>query len=665
MTKTENNQTPPAKKNKGPFRTEVLAPTLIIIALVYLYFAFLFDHNLKSGLEWIGYEVVGAEVDIEELHTSFFQASLHVHGLSITNPEKPTHNMLEVGDIRFAILWDGLLRARFIVNEMTVENIAIETPRKRPGKVKPPEPPKSESHALEKALEKGKEVGESAAQNVAGQDPSSIFSDVSALMSGGQEAQLTEIEKNLPSKQLLDAFQKDLDSKTKKWNEKIKSLPQGSEIDALNVRLAKIKTSNFKNPQEVLDSVKQFNDVINDANSKFQVLSTANADFNKDLAETQNSLNQVNAQINKDVSGLEQRLHLPKIDAKSLSYALLHQYLGPTLAQIKRYKSLAEKYLPGSIVNKLELKSDPSKSSPAPDLSLQPRPREHGVTYEFGRAKAYPLFWVRRISISSKGNQPPYGEMQGEITDISSNQLLTERPTVFNFHGNFPTQGYQGVSGQVSLDTRQAESLADFNLTVNQYGVEHRPLLDSKDVKIDFQKADGDFKIQGRLNNFETLQMSLHSSLRESTFDISTSNDNLKEILKKSFADLSIVTISAKAEGPVLNPNLEIDSNAGGVLQKALERQLAAQIAELKAQLNRAIQGQVGAERAKVESQLNGFKAQGSAAIQKLQDQLNAEKARAQQSSEQSQKSGQQQAQKQLQEQGQKAIDDLRKQFGF
>ena len=665
MTMNENQKPLRPKKNKGPFRTEVLAPLLIICASVYFYFALLFDHNLKSGLEWMGYEVVGAEVDIEELHTSFFHASLHVHGLSITNPDKPSNNMLEIGDIRFAVLWDGLLRARFIVNEVTVDDVAIDTPRKRPGRVKPPEPPKPDSHALEKALEKGKEVGASAAQNVAQQDPSSIFSDVAALMSGGQDAQLKEIEKNLPSKQLLDAFQKDLDSKSKKWNDKIKSLPQGPEIDALNARLAKIKTSNFKNPQEVLDSVKQFNDVINEANSKYQVLSTANVDFNKDLADTQNALNQVNEQIKKDVSGLEQKLHLPKIDSKSLSYALLHQFMGPTLAKINRYKSLAEKYLPASVVNKIELKSDPSKNLPAPDLSLQPRSRDHGVTYEFGRAKAYPFFWVRKISISSKGNQPPYGEMRGEITDISSNQLLTEKPTVFNFHGNFPTQGYRGVTGLLSLDTRKAESLADFSFSVDQYAVDHRALLDSKDVKIDFQKAEGDFKTQAHLRNFENLQMSLHSNLKQSSFDISSSNEVLKELLVKSFAELSTVTISAKAEGPALNPNLEIESNAGGVLQKALERQLAAKIAELKAQLEKAIQAQIGAEKAKVEGQLNAFKAQGTAAIQKLQDQLNAEKAKAQQASEQSQKSGQQQAQKQLQEQGQKAVDDLKKQFGF
>jgi uncharacterized protein (TIGR03545 family) len=658
------------KKSKGPIRTEVVVPLLIIGVVTYLYFALLFDLNLKSALEWVGYEVVGAEVDIRSLQTNFGSASLHIQGVDVTNPEKPTHNMIEIGDIKFSLLWDGLLRARFIVNEVAVEQIAIDTPRSKPGKVKPPEPPKPDSHALEKAVEAGKQVAGAGANEISKQDPSSLFADLTVLMQGGQDAQLSELQKNLPSKQMLEAFQKDLNEKNKKWNDKIKTLPQGKEIDDLSARMSKIKTSNFKSPQEVADSVNQFNALINEANSKYQSVANIGNELTTDFNATQASFNQVNDQVKKDIQGLEGKLHLPKIDAKNLSYVLLQQYMSPYLAKLNHYRSMAEKTLPVSVVDKVEvtagLKKDNTPKEPTkPDVSLQPRPRQHGVSYEFGKPRAYPYFWVKKIIISSDGKKAPYGELRSEITDITSNQLLTEKPTVLSFKGDFPEQKYMGTQGRVSFDNRGAESLTDFSFSIHEYPVSERSLVDSKDVKIAFAKATGNLQAAGQLLHFSDLKFRLDSKLTKTEFGIQASNPVVDDLLKKTFQGLPDVTIEALMNGNILSPTMDLRSNMGEALQKSLEKQLAAKIAELKAKLEGAVQAQIGAQRAQIESQLNAMKTQGTDAVKKLEDQLNAQKAKAQNQADSSKKSAEQQAKQQLQQQGQKAVDDLKKSFGL
>ena len=58
-------------KRKGPIRTEAVIPFLIVVAIFAIYFELFFDMNLRSAFEWIGYEVVGAEVDIAKVETSF------------------------------------------------------------------------------------------------------------------------------------------------------------------------------------------------------------------------------------------------------------------------------------------------------------------------------------------------------------------------------------------------------------------------------------------------------------------------------------------------------------------------------------------------------------------------------------------------------------------
>lgn len=136
-----NNTGKPTKdlKKKGILRTEAVVPFLIVVAILYAYFHFFFDMHLKKAIEWGGYQAVGAEVDIAKLETSFFRGTIRLQGIEVTNAEKPSHNSFAIGDIRFGVLWDGLLRAKFVVEEMAVEQIKIDTLRKSPGKVKPPE----------------------------------------------------------------------------------------------------------------------------------------------------------------------------------------------------------------------------------------------------------------------------------------------------------------------------------------------------------------------------------------------------------------------------------------------------------------------------------------------------------------------------------------------
>ena len=200
MTNPEAQKIQKSQKPKGPIRTEAVIPFLIVVVLMGIYFKFFFDHNLKSAFEWTGYQVVGAEVDIDKVETSFLKGTFRVQGIHVTNPERPTHNMLQIGDIRFGVLWDGLLRAKVIIEEMAVEQIEIDTKRSRPGKVmppKPPEPPKAgqESSAAVKEAEK---IGKAAAGSVKSKYKNNVLGDIAAVLGGGSgDDQLKNIEGSL------------------------------------------------------------------------------------------------------------------------------------------------------------------------------------------------------------------------------------------------------------------------------------------------------------------------------------------------------------------------------------------------------------------------------------------------------------------------------------
>src|SRR5262249_9783269 len=109
MNATPDNNAKPQKvpKKKGPIRTEAVVPFVIVIVLTWVYFHFFFDMNLKKVFELVGYQVIGAEVDIQNLETSFIHGTFRMQGLEITNSQLPQRNMIVIGDIRFGVSWDG------------------------------------------------------------------------------------------------------------------------------------------------------------------------------------------------------------------------------------------------------------------------------------------------------------------------------------------------------------------------------------------------------------------------------------------------------------------------------------------------------------------------------------------------------------------------------
>ncbi|WP_374030959.1 TIGR03545 family protein [Bdellovibrio bacteriovorus] len=330
---------------------------MIICAVIGLYFHFFFDSHLRKGMEWAGYKAVGAEVNIAKVETSFFNASLRIQGIEVTDAEKPTHNSLNIGDIRFSMLWDALLRAKVVVNEAAVEQIAFGVKRARPGRVAPPEPVSNEPGLADKL----KEQAISEAQQQAGD---SVLGDVIAMLTGTDaNVQLQKLQDSLPSKAMLENFEKDLKAKQAAWDARMKSLPQGKDIEALNKRLNSIKYKDFKTPQELQSSLQELDKVFKDGDAMYKQVQGASNDLQKDLKALEAQYKEIEKQVKTDIKSLEQHFRIPKLDAKSMSMAIFNRYLGPYKAKFFRYKAMAEKYIPPNLLNKKEKRSGRYSSS--------------------------------------------------------------------------------------------------------------------------------------------------------------------------------------------------------------------------------------------------------------------------------------------------------------
>ncbi len=644
--------TPPKpKKQKGPIRWEAIIPFTIICALIAVYFHFFFDGHLRRALEWGGYKAIGAEVNIAKLETSFFNASLRIQGIEITDAEKPTHNSIVIGDIRFSMIWDALLRAKAVVNEAAVEQIAFGTKRSHTGKVKPPEPESNEPGMADQL--KGQALSE--AQEQAGEN---VLGDVIAMLGGGDaNVQLQKLQDSLPSKAMIENFDKELKAKQQTWDARLKTLPQGKDIQALNDRLNKIKYKDFKSPQELQSSLQDLDKLYKDGDAMYKQVQATGDDLSKDLKAMEAQYKDIEKQVKTDIKSLEQHFRIPKLDAKAMSMAIFNKYMGPYKAKLFRYKALAEKYAPPNL-----MKKDKNNE----EVVIQPHPREKGISYEFGRLNSYPLFWIKRTAVSSQaGKTPDAGNIKGEILDITSNQRLIGRPTVATLAGDFPSMQIMGFLLRLSLDNTKSESVIDYAFKVSSYAILGKDLVQTPDVSIAFTKANGAMDIKGSLVGLKKINLAMNNQFSSIDYAVSSKNEIADQILKAVFAGIPVVNLTVDAEGVIPKVPFSINSNLGPELQKGFEKQIQAKIDEARKRIQAVVDEEIGKQKAQIEAQLNQLRGQFDKEVKKAQAQIEDQKKQAEGKVEQAKKDAENQAKKGLEKEGQKALDDLKKKLGW
>lgn len=656
MAEKQNSPRPP--KAKGPIRWGAVIPFTIFVLIVALYTHFFFDLHLRKTMEWGLGRALGSEVNVAELETSFWNAHLRIAGIEFTDAEKPQRNSLSIGEIRFGMLWDALLRAKVVVNEAVIEQLEFAKPRKTPGWVAPPELPKMDDGKSSALAKEADQMKKDALNQVQKDQNANVFGDIAALLGGGSaQVQMDQLQQSLSSKKMAQDLEARVKAKQQEWGERIKKLPQGAEFQALGDRLGKVKTKDFKTPQELESSLKEFDTIFKEADAKIKIVQSANTDLQADIKGINDDVKTLEAQIKADVKSLEQHFKIPQIDAKALTLALFRKHLDPYLMKFQAYRGMAEKYVPPNLMK---------KGSKEPDPSIQPRPRANGVSYEFGHPHSYPLVWIKRTAISSQAGTSPYsGNIKGEILDLTSNQVLIGKPTIMNIAGDFPSAQISGLTSKLVVDNRQADSMIDLDFGIKAFAVEGRDLVDSPDAHIAFRKATGSLALKSSLKALRELSMSLDNRYTSVEYDVSSKNETANTMLKSIFAGIPVVSVEGRIEGTVPNLAMNLDSNLGPELRKGLEKEINAKIGEARAKIESYVNGEVGKIKAQIDSQVAQIKGQNEKEIQKVQAQAEAQKKQAESRADAAKKDAENQAKSHLENEAKKAADELKKKFGF
>lgn len=641
MTNSTDSQIAKPKKAKGPIRFEAVIPVAVIVTLTGLYFKFYFDNHLRKGIEWAGTQANGAEVNVASIHTSVLGGSFEMLGLQVTDKAKPQRNIFEIGKISFKFNWDALLRMKFVVDDASILNIQALNQRKKPGYVVPPTPPSKTPSALEK-MEKQVLEQTQADYN------DNLLGDIATVL-GGTDAkdQLKNIEGELKASGRIKELEKGLKEKEKVWNERIKSLPQGKEIDELGKRLKALKFD-AKNPVEFSKSLKEADKIIKEADQKVRLVTDTGKNLNEDINTYNAAFKELEKMVDEDLKDLQARLKIPSIDGADFSKKLFTQMIQQKLAGYRKYMELAREYMPPK-------KSAEEKAA----AKLIPPKRGEGRNYRFPVTKGYPLFWLKHAAISSELGQSEFsGNIAGKLVDLTTDPSYLGKPTVLTVKGDFPKQEVMGLDAKLVFDHTTDVAKETMDMKIASFPVEGRKLADSKDVQFGFTDAKGVMQMNATLQNAQ-VEFKVANEFNQVKYDVGSANKQVDQILKNVVAGIPVVTLNANAIGSWDKFSLHINSNLGDELSAGFKREIQAKIDEAKAQLKKMIDEKIGGEKAKLTAEFEKIKGQVTGQLDAKKAELEKAKKTAENQVKDEQKKATSGGGKKLEEEGKKALKKL------
>ncbi|HLW58107.1 MAG TPA: TIGR03545 family protein [Bacteriovoracaceae bacterium] len=570
------------KKAGGPIRYEAIIPVLILTAITFIYFSVFFDRHVKSLAEYIGTQINGAEVNIEEVDISFIKGSLTVTRLEVTNPEDNLRNTIEIGKMNFKLVWDALLRMKFVVDDASIEDIMLMSKRSRPGKVLPPSPAKpSKTEALQAEL----------VSQVQSKYQGNVLENLITFLDGSSvDDQIKEIRGTLKSEARINEMIKDIDSRKNYWDQEIKKISDDTIVKNIEKKIQSLK--NEKNDLKKISMVKEIAEDIKKVDQKVKDVKDKSDQLQNEVKQFANFPKEVEKLVKEDTESLKNRFSIPDLDFKDLALNLFAKDFVKYLANFRKYSEVAKQYLP-------------EKKEVSEEEKVVPPKRSEGKTYHFPVTTGYPLVWLKHASISSKGTEGSYvGDVQGKLTDVTTDPKLINKAAILDVTGNFPTINLLGVKALYALHHHIEDPFQEIFMQVNEFKLFEKLFVNEKDKKFGISEAKGTSTIKARIQN-NTVDMSLLSHFSEPRYLVDLNTKSGTQILTRILNNIPLISLEAHARGPFNKLNIDLKSNLGDELGKGLKSELTAQIASAENKINALIDEKIKGPQKELLSKVN------------------------------------------------------------
>ena len=389
----------------------VLVPFVAVLIVLYLFI----DRWVEAGLEAAGEAAVGAKVEIDNLRLSLSPIAIQWEKLQVANPNDTWKNMFETGRVRFALNFGQLLRNKYIIETMEVNDLLIGTKRTTDGalpKSKQEEAPQSSSSSFTS------QAG-AALEKTVSQTP--VF-NVDNIRKGFN---VDSLVKTLDVRTLkhIDSLKQQVLAASQQWQSSLSDFESSkARLQDIEKNVKAINPGELKGVDKITAAISTVDNSIKSINEIKQSFDNRKASITADIQKVSGSVGTIDDVVKQDFDKLMSMAHLPNLNTSGIAQLLVGQEMYEKALSYLYWVDFARAHI--------------KKSSATPEEENPPRMK--GQNIHFPVERSYPKFWIRKVLISGGKGEAAGGDFiraKGEVHDITNDQTITGVPLTVNLEG--------------------------------------------------------------------------------------------------------------------------------------------------------------------------------------------------------------------------------------
>ena len=543
------------------FRWRAIGPLLLFTLLAGVLWLLFADRIARVSAEKIGTAIVGAKVEIQDLHIDLKNGDVTVRGLTVASPHEALKNLFQADELVADIDVLPLLEKTIVIDRLAANGLRFGTARETDGRVAG-RPDGLTGRVLAETQRWSEQFQVPALQLVTGQV------DIGTLDPRSLSA--------IPAAQALTAR---ADSSRRAWQTGLDSLRLGPAVDSAKATLARLRTARatdlaaLNDARRAIDRLKQSRDRV----------AALERGVNGGVAALRAGAAGVDSAKQRDYAFARSLLKLPSLDAPEIGLAL---FAPSAVAQFQRalyWTQLARAHMPPGLL-------------PRADAG-PPRTRRAGSTVRFPRERALPGFLLRTAELSflldPTASQPQ--RYAGRLTGLTSDPALYGRPTLFEASAPAVTAG-------AMLDHVRATARDTAGARVE--GV-RLPVIRLPSLPMQLDPGQGTAQLGFALRG-DTIRArwGVRSAHVRWTRDSAAPRSAVTDLVWTTLSQITDLQVDAGVTGTLSQPRLSVRSNLDEAIAARLRAMVGDEVAaaerRLRAEVDRQVDPAIAPARARV-----------------------------------------------------------------
>jgi uncharacterized protein (TIGR03545 family) len=575
MTAPANKAQAPARAPKRSkfVRWQGLLVFFVLCALAAGFWLLFVDRIAERTIEKTGTAIVGAKVELDKADVSLSPLGLTLLGLKVTDPGAPMTNAVEVGRIAFHMDGPNALRRKVIIEEMSVEDVRLNTPRKTSGAVAATE----------------------------GQTPLQQLAELPSFVIPNVKEAFEKEKGDLRSLKLLAGAAADGEAMRARWDGKLGELKAAADVDKYQKRFDELKAKTGKaSIGNLLGGAKDVAALQKQVRADIQTVTDAKKAFAADLAALKKVAAETPAAVKDDARRLVDKYSLTPSGLANISRMLFGAKIAGSVQSALRWNERLSPFI------------ERFKENVKGKEVITPL-RAKGRDVRFREDRPLPDFLARlaKVSVSL-----PQGIFTGRIENLTSEQDVLGQPLKFSFSAE-NLKGLRSAALEGTFDRVDPAARKDvLNLRLRGYEARDVKLVESAGLPVSLKEGLADLDISATLEK-GNLAARITAGVRSARLAVEKFEERpglagrVDAAIRNALAGVTSLSLTAEVSGTPENFDLKVRSDVDEVLRSAVGALVRDQMAGFEKDLQEAIGGEVAGPLEKLNLGVKGLDAIG------------------------------------------------------